>query len=326
MTPFFNKLQRDLKVCFAALCMLLVASPATVHAYDFTINGISYDVLSYDELRCEVADVFTKADGAIKIPDTVEFDGRIFRVTSIGNQAFKGCSSITSIQLPADLTAIGNEAFCNCRSLLSLHLPDGVTTIGNSAFMGCSSVSSIQLPNSVTFIGNSAFEGCSSLRSLQVPDGVTSIGAYTFVCENLSELYLPKSLRKLENRIFCREYYSDVLGCPFLSSLICRSAVPADTEGNSFYGYDKNVSYYQTNTTLYVPKGSLEAYKEAKGWKDFKIVEYDLEDGIDEVVAPGAVRKEVGRYDLSGREVDGGHKGITIVRYDDGSATKIYQD
>lgn len=58
----------------------------------------------------------------------------------------------------------------------------------------------------------------------------------------------------------------------------------------------------------------------------YRNIEFDLEDGIDEVVAPGVEREEVGRYDLSGREVDGSHKGITIVRYDDGSATKIYQD
>ena len=346
MTSFFNKLQRGLKVCFAALCMLLTASPATVHAYDFTINGISYDVLSYDELRCEVADVFTKADGAIKIPDTVEFDGRTFRITSIGGYAFDGCRSITSIQLPDGITSIGSCAFRDCSSLTSLQLPEGVTSIGNETFYGCSSLTSLQLPNSVTSIGSGAFDGCSSLTSLklpdgvksigesaflscssltslQIPDGVTSIGDYAFGgCWRLKELVLPKSLESLGRYIF--EQSIDDYSYVKLSKLVCSSMSPPRID--SWYTFPRNYNFF-SDVVLYVPKGSLEAYREADRWKNFdSIVEYDLEDGIDEVVAPGAERKEVGRYDLSGREVDGSHKGITIVRYDDGSATKIYQD
>ena len=421
MTPFFNKLQRGLNVCFAALCMLLVASPATVHAYDFTINGISYDVLSYDELRCEVVKVFSRADGTIKIPETVEFDNKTFRVTSIGeysfrgcksltnillpdnvtsigsgafyectaligiqlpkgitaiegytfygcssltslqfpegvmsigNSAFSGCSSLTSLQFPEGVTSIGNSAFSGCGSLTSLHVPEGVTSIGNETFYGCSSLTSLHLPGGITSIGDKAFYGCNSLTSLHLPDGITSIGpgafygchsltslrlpddltsivSHTFFCSKLAELYLPKSLQQIENDAFV---YAIVgrYECPLLIKLICRSAVPAAADWYSFDFHLPSYTgdyYYYKNTTLYVPRGSLEAYKEADGWKRFdSIVEYDVEDGIDEVVAPGVEREEIGRYDLSGREVDGSHKGITIVRYDDGSATKIYQD
>ena len=84
--------------------------------------------------------------------------------SSIGNNAFNSCYSLSSITIPNSVTLIGNGAFNSCHSLSSITIPDGVTSIGNNAFQNCSSLSSITIPNSVTSIGNSAFEGCGGVR------------------------------------------------------------------------------------------------------------------------------------------------------------------
>jgi hypothetical protein len=101
-------------------------------------------------------------------------------VTSIDDFAFFGCSSLTSVTIPASVKSIGNETFNGCSSLKSVTIPAGVTSIGYMAFIGCSSLTSVTIPASVTSIGNETFNGCSSLTSVTIPAGVTSIGDMAF--------------------------------------------------------------------------------------------------------------------------------------------------
>ena len=89
-------------------------------------------------------------------------------VTTIGEGAFRGCSSLTSVTIPASVTTIGNYAFRGCSSLTSVTIPSSVTTIGNYAFSGCSSLTSVTIPASVTTIGGGAFYGCSTLTSVTI--------------------------------------------------------------------------------------------------------------------------------------------------------------
>ena len=116
-------------------------------------------------------------------------------VTSIGNSAFAGCSSLSDITIPSSVTSIGNRAFADCSSLSDITIPNSVTSIGNEAFAICSSLADITIPNSVTSIGDGAFCYCSSLTGITIPDSVTSIGSDMFSeCSSLTSITLPKSI------------------------------------------------------------------------------------------------------------------------------------
>ena len=85
-------------------------------------------------------------------------------VTSIGNSAFYGCSSLQNITIPESVTSIENNAFYGCSSLQNITIPESVTSIENNAFSNCSSLQNINIPSNVTSIGNSAFSNCSSIN------------------------------------------------------------------------------------------------------------------------------------------------------------------
>ncbi|MBO5889813.1 MAG: leucine-rich repeat domain-containing protein, partial [Alistipes sp.] len=117
--------------------------------------------------------LFPKTDaplyGAILISNTYK-DGQgvlVFddAVTTIGDEAFDHCSSLTSVTIPNSVTTIGDGAFAWCSSLTSVTIGNSVTTIGEEVFYFCSSLTSVTIPDSVTSIGDSAFGWCYSLTS-----------------------------------------------------------------------------------------------------------------------------------------------------------------
>ena len=140
--------------------------------------------LKYENLKYEIKDGTVtitgcdiKASGELIIPAIIE--GKT--VTSIGNEAFRDCKSLTSITIGNGVTSIGGNAFLFC-SLTSITIPDSVTSIGDSAFFSCSRLTSITIPDSVTSIGRKAFYACTSLTA------VTFLGAAPKARDGFSEI------------------------------------------------------------------------------------------------------------------------------------------
>ena len=105
-------------------------------------------------------------------------------VTSIGDWAFRECTSLTSVTIPDSVTSIGNYAFYNCTSLTSVTIPDSVTSIGDSAFRYCTSLTSVTIPGSVTSIGEYAFYNCDALTSVTIFNPNCKIDSATTIPTN----------------------------------------------------------------------------------------------------------------------------------------------
>ena len=170
-----------------------------------------------------VSSILWNGDNASSSPDRA-YNNAIKKVevsadvASIGNYAFNGCYSLSSIIIPDGVTTIGDSAFNGCYLLLSITIPDTVTSIGQQAFYNCYSLSSITIPDSVTSISSSTFSGCYSLLSITIGDRVRTISDDAFSsCYSLSSITIPDSVTSIGNSVFS--------GCRSLSSIIIPDGV-----------------------------------------------------------------------------------------------------
>lgn len=172
-------------------------------------------------------------------------------VTVIGNGAFYGCNSLTSVTIPNSITTIEVQAYAYCLGLISVHIGKSVTFIDEDAFGHCTSLSSITvdgnnskydsrdncnaiikksgkslilgckntiIPNSVTTIGSRAFEDCIGLTSITIPNSVTTLRDRAFLnCSGLSSVAISNSVNSIGDYAFS--------GCSVLSSVIIPSSV-----------------------------------------------------------------------------------------------------
>jgi hypothetical protein len=123
-------------------------------------------------------------------------------ILRIGERAFSGCDSLSSVTIPDSVTGIGIAAFC-ASSLTDVTLPNSVTSIETAVFLECKSLTSITIPDSVTNIGKRAFEECENLTDVIIPESVTSIGSEAFSnCSSLSGLIIPASVTDIGDYAF----------------------------------------------------------------------------------------------------------------------------
>ncbi|MBO4719830.1 MAG: leucine-rich repeat domain-containing protein [Prevotella sp.] len=221
-------------ITLVAMLLPMLASADAVE-----IDGIYYNLIT----KGKVAEVTYNPNGYsgdIVIPESVPYNGVDYSVTSIGFDAFGGCSGLTSISIPGSVTSIGKEAFYKCSGLTSVTIPNSVTSIGERAFGKCSSLISVTIPGSVTSIGNSAFSYCYDLTSvhisdldawckisfgdysnpllyahhlflngeeikdLVIPNSVTSISNWAFYeCSGLTSVTIPNSVTSIGDAAFC---------------------------------------------------------------------------------------------------------------------------
>jgi hypothetical protein len=319
------------------LTALLMFICQSLSAHDFEVDGIYYTYLSQSDKTVAVSSKYPEYfensedySGNVVIPPTVTYQGMTYSVTSISGNAFRGCTELTSIEIPNSVTSIGSLAFSECTSLTNIEIPSSVTSISSDAFnytgwydnqpeglvyvgkfaykykgfmpdntsivlkdgtvgivdytfSGRASLTNIEIPNSVTSIGYRAFAGCTGLTSIEIPNSVTSIGHYAFagcsgltsivilngvtsisyaaffLCAGLKSIEIPSSVTSIDFGAFA--------GCTGVTSIYCNAVNPPACYEDSFHNDTKK------NCTLYVPSGSVDAYKAANVWKDFVTIE-----------------------------------------------------
>ncbi len=148
-------------------------------------------------------------------------------VTSIGDDAFFGCTGLTSVTIPNSVTSIGNNAFYFCSGLTSVAIPNSVTEIDYGAFWACSGLTSVTIPNSVISIGDCAFHGCSSLTSVTISNSVTEIGLGVFDgCIGLTSMVVESENTRYDSRNNCNaiiETATNTLICGCKNTIIPNS-------------------------------------------------------------------------------------------------------
>lgn len=207
------------------LFLALVASAGTILASETQVDGIWYNFNSGNSTASvtyrgsspsSYSDTYT---GVVVIPSIVEYNAKTYTVTSIGDNAFRDCSGLTSVTIPSSVSSIGERAFSVCKQLQSITIPNSVTSIGYKAFTDCKELRSITIPNSVTSIGSYVFWGCKNLCSIDVAvDNLyyRSVSGVLF-SKDLTKLIqypggkqgayvIPEGVTQIENMAFCECY------------------------------------------------------------------------------------------------------------------------
>ena len=304
----FFILMRNYFLLLTLLCFSLSA-----RAHDAEVDGIFYNL----DAANKTATVTFKGDnydsydneysGDVEIPETVTYNGITYSVTTLGDDCFAGCSSLTSITIPNSVTSLGDYCFYKCSRLTSLTIPNSVTTLEQGCFFGCSSLTSITIPNSVTSLGEWCFFGCSSLTSITIPNSVTSLEDYCFsYCSSLTSITIPNSVTSLGEGCF--------YGCSSLTSIYMLPSTPPSTGWGLFYDTPLETVYV-------VDEDAKTAYQAQAPWNEYEIVV--MPTGIEEVETDKTAPTIVGYYDLNGKLINGKQRGAVIVRYSDGTTRKV---
>ena len=277
-----------MRALFLSLAVLL---SLPMMAVEVEIDGINYDLVAETKQATVIAKSSGKYSGEVVIPESVEHEGTAHSVTSIGEDAFFGCSGLTSVAIPNSVTSIGSDAFYYCEGLTSVHIsdiaawcnidfdgayshplyhshhlylngeevkdliiPNSVTSIGKGAFSGCEGLTSVTIPNGVTSIGETSFQYCYRLTSVTIPNSVTSIGGWAFNdCFDLTSVTIGNSVTSIGSFAFSR--------CSGLTSVTIPNSVTSIGRG-AFYSCSGLTSVTIPNSVTYI---DMEAFYGCSG-------------------------------------------------------------
>ena len=264
-----------------ANCRVAWKYVCTTSSATWEIKNVSLSATNHTNAKptLQVINGESPYSGDIVIPSVVKYLNADLEVASIGNIAFRDCSSLNSVTIENGVTTIEEYAFYNS-SLAAITLPNTLTSIGYSAFSGCSTLTSISIPNSVKNLGRSAFENCvslttiilsnemtilndntfrdcSSLKSVKLGGKLTTIGEYVFSgCLKLNEISLPASITSISENAFAT--------CTKLYDIYCYAMEPPTAFESSFANY---------NAFLHVPCDNQRVYLLDVLFGNFKYIE-----------------------------------------------------
>lgn len=194
-------------------------------------------------------------------------------------------TNVTYENVTYKVNALGFGCFAECEGLTSVKLPSGITSLGGRCFEMCESLRSVSLRDGITSLGNHCFADCNSLTSVDLPSGITSLGEDCFrYCTGLATIYM----------------YAEQL--PTMGSLFL------------FYNCD------DVNCILYVPKGTIDMYRQSQFGYFKNILELDAT-GINNPMTSTNL-KEVSRYTVNGKRLTTPTKGVNVVKYSNGMVKK----
>jgi len=182
-------------------------------------------------------------------------------LTKIGSYAFDNCSALTgTLLIPETVTQIGNQAFCNCTGLTGdLAVPDSVTSIGAAAFMNCTGFDGkLTLSENLTELGSDAFRNCCNITgTLTIPDQVTKINAYTFSgMQGITEIILGEKVSEIFTDTGAAHGFYDMEGVARFTFRGLTPPVLSDSGSDLF-------TYIAATCRIYVPAEAYRAYAQA---------------------------------------------------------------
>lgn len=214
-----------------AVCMMVAMLPfSAVPAFaadtlSFTIDDIQYTIDKNDSTAVSVTgttgygDINNKKD--LVLPETVEYNGVTYTVTSIGNGAFARKNGLNSIVIPNTVVLIAESAFASNWGLTSIEIPASVVEIGTRAFEWAGNIAEVKFAanSQLKILGTSAFSHAKGLKSIELPEGLTTIKNCAFAdCNVLESVTIPASVTTIMEHMFDNPRTPNG-GCPMLKTV-----------------------------------------------------------------------------------------------------------
>ena len=258
-----------------------------IDSVNFYLDHIKYRIVTDKYLSVHGYDK-SKFTGTEKIVSLITYKGKTYSTYLISNESFKDCKKLTELIIPDSVRFVNSSAFSGCTELVSIKvsptnpyldsrnnsnavidtkknelmlgckttiIPNGVISIGSGAFSYCEGLTSLDIPSSVTSIGDWAYAHCNGLITIDIPNSIIKIGSYAFWdCKNVTSITIGENVEELGNKAFDTN--------PMPKDIHSKATIPPLCySGNTpFWDTVFNMEDYY-RSTLYVPKGTKEAYK-----------------------------------------------------------------
>ena len=149
--------------------LLLLQTTLITSAYDIEVNGMCFNLTSDSTVAVTYLDFIRMNEdyyiGDVVVPAAINYKGKKYAVTAIGNKAFCGCSFLKSVTLPSTIVTIEDDAFYKCTALESVEIPEGVKELGN-AFESSDRLKTIVIPSTVTQISSRFISNCQTRKEI----------------------------------------------------------------------------------------------------------------------------------------------------------------